>query len=93
MKRYQPIIYFSAALGLLLYAVPQLDIGSGLTAANVFAISWTGMILLIAAAHLYQWLGVNEETRQELARIRKYKKYRTQAWMEARSRRMVQMRK
>lgn len=89
LKRLKPIIYLSIALGLLLYAVPQLEIGSGLTAANIFAIVWLGIVLLIIAAHLHTWLGVDEETKQEMQRVKQYKRYRTQAWIESKARRVM----
>jgi hypothetical protein len=82
MKGTRNIIYISIALGMLLYAVPRLPMGTGLNAASLFGVFWVCFALLIIAAHLHQILGVDEETKQELKRIKKFKQLRTQQAIE-----------
>jgi hypothetical protein len=86
MKSVYSVICLSVALGLLLYAVPRLEIGQGLTLSGIFSIVWLGMILLIIAAHLHRLLGVDEETQQEMDRVRLYKQWRTRQWLSDRIR-------
>lgn len=86
MKSVYSVICLCVALGLLLYAVPRLEIGQGLTLSGIFSIVWLGMILLIIAAHLHRLLGVDEETQQEMDRVRLYKQWRTRQWLSDRIR-------
>lgn len=75
-------IYLVAALGLLIYAIPRLEVGQGFSQSTVFSIVWLGMMLLIIAAHLHELLGVDEAKRKELERIRLYKRHQMQQWIE-----------
>ncbi len=85
MKGLKNLIYMSVAIGLLIYAVPKLQFGQGMTLPAVFGIVWLGMVLIIIAAHLHQWIGVDEETRKELIRINKYKKWRLEQFILGKS--------
>jgi hypothetical protein len=85
MKGLKNLIYMSIAVGMLIYAVPQLEMGQGLTLPTVFGIVWIGMALLIIAAHLHQLIGVDEETKKELVRINKYKKWRMEQFILGKS--------
>ena len=69
------IAYMAAALGMLFYAVPKLDIGQGMTLPTIFGIIWICFALLIIAAHLHEILGVDEEERKERNRIKRMKKW------------------
>lgn len=86
MKEWKSIIYMSVALGLLIYAVPRLSIGHGFTLPTVFGIVWIGFALLVVAAHLHRILGVDEETKRELARVRKYSRLRREQWVNGKLR-------
>ncbi len=68
------IVYMSAALGMLMYAVPRLSIGQGWTLPTVFGAAWIVFALLIIAAHLHAILRVDEETGAQLVRVRKYRR-------------------
>jgi hypothetical protein len=46
------ILYLVCALGMLLYALPRLEVGDGLTMPTIFGVIWIGVALLIIAAHL-----------------------------------------
>lgn len=92
MKGLKNLIYMSIAVGMLIYAVPQLEIGQGLTLPTVFGIVWIGMALLIIASHLHQLIGVDEETKKELVRINKYKKWRMEQFIMGKSK-IMQTRK
>jgi hypothetical protein len=78
MKGFKHVILMSITLGMLFYSLPQLDIHAVMTAPTVFAIVWIGMALLIVAAHLHQILGVDEEQKQELKRIKRMKKWQVE---------------
>ncbi|MEC0246116.1 hypothetical protein P4H65_10000 [Paenibacillus chitinolyticus] len=76
MKGFKNVIFMSLALGMLLYSVPRLDIGGGFTLPTVFGAIWICFALLIIAAHLHELLGVDEETRQEIVRVKRMKRWR-----------------
>jgi hypothetical protein len=76
MRDARRIAYLAAALGMLLYAVPRLEIGGGWTMATSFSIVWIGFSLLIIASQLHFILGVDKETKQELDRIKRVKRLR-----------------
>jgi hypothetical protein len=82
----------SLALGMIFYAVPKLQMGQGWSAATVFGVVWIGMALVIVAAHLHEILGVDEETRQELQRIDRMKKWRIEQTLRGKSK-LLQFRK
>jgi hypothetical protein len=84
MKGTRNIIYISLALGMLLYAVPRLELGTGLHAGSLFGVFWVCFALLVIGAHLHQILGVDEETKQEMKRIKKFKQLRMQQAIERR---------
>jgi len=46
------MVYLIFALGMLLYALPRLEVGEGLSTAAVFGVAWILMALLIISAHL-----------------------------------------
>lgn len=73
MKGIKHIVYLGLALGMLIYAIPRLEVGQGLTMPTIFSIVWIAMVLVVIAAQLHFILGVDEEARKELARIRRAK--------------------
>jgi hypothetical protein len=92
MKGTKNIIYMAMALGMLLYAVPRLDIGSGLTLVNVFGVVWILFALMIVAAHLHEILGVDEEMKREMGRVKRMKAWQLEKLMQGK-RKMLQFRK
>lgn len=74
-KSGKPILCVSLALGLLMYAVPRLAIGGGFSVENFFGIAWLCFALLIVAAHLHEVLGVDEEMRRELCKVKRMKRW------------------
>jgi hypothetical protein len=85
MKGYRSIISLCVALGMLIYAIPRLQIGQGWTYSTVFSVVWIGMALLIIASHLHDLLGVDEETREELVRIKRMKRWQFEQKLTGRS--------
>lgn len=81
MKSWKNILYMSIALGMLLYAVPQLAMGGGFTAETVFGVVWMCFALLVVAAHLHDLLGVDAETKERIRQVKRMKKYRMQEKM------------
>jgi flagellar biosynthesis protein FliR len=75
MKGLKNVILMSFALGMLIYSVPQLDFSNGYTMASIFGIVWICMALLVIAAHLHEILGVDQEQKQELIRIKRMKRW------------------
>lgn len=63
------MIYLICALGMLLYALPRLEVGDGLSLPTIFGVIWILMALLIIAAHLRIVLRVDNEKKQ-------YKQYK-----------------
>ncbi|MFD0871884.1 Uncharacterised protein [Chlamydia abortus] len=92
MKGFKNVIYLSLALGMLMYAVPQLEVGGGWTMATVFSIVWIGFALLIVGAQLHHILGVDEETRQELGKIKQMRRWQMKQRLEGKGK-LLQMRK
>lgn len=77
MNGLKNIIYLSLSLGMLIYAIPRLEVGQGMSLPTIFAIVWLCMALLIIAAHLHAMLGVDEATRKELQNIHAYRRWRS----------------
>ncbi|WP_166244603.1 hypothetical protein [Paenibacillus turpanensis] len=78
MKDTKHIVYMGLLLGMLIYAVPRLEMGGGWTLPTVFGIVWIGMALLLLSANLYQVLKVDEETAKEYRRIRQYRRWQAE---------------
>lgn len=71
MKEWKSVLLLSGSLGMVIYAVPRLEMGQGASLPTVFGIIWVAFALLVIAAHLHQLLGVDEETKAELARVKR----------------------
>jgi hypothetical protein len=78
------IVFLGLALGMLVYAVPRLDIGGGWDLPAVAGIAWICFALLIIAAHLHEILGVDEEMRRELRKIKHMKRWQLEQWLSKR---------
>ena len=74
MREIKRLVFLAIALGMLLYAVPRLEVGADWTAQSVFAAVWIGFALLFVAAQLHFILGVDQEMRQELQRVKQEKR-------------------
>ena len=81
MKKTKNLLYLSLTGGMIIYAIPKLEMGQGLTLPTVFSIMWILMALLIFAAHFHQFIGVDEETKKELVRIKRYKKWKVEQFI------------
>jgi hypothetical protein len=57
------MIYLSLSAGMLIYAVPHLEMEQEWTLPTVFGIVWLSILIIIIAAQLFQFIGVDEETR------------------------------
>lgn len=75
MRNGSSIISIAAASGMILYALPGLEFGQGLTLPALFGIAWLGFALLVIAAHLHHLLGVDEEEKKRLDQIRRVRKW------------------
>jgi hypothetical protein len=53
--------YLTCTLGMLLFALPRLEVGNGWTLPTIFGVIWIGLALLIIAAHLRVVLRVDNE--------------------------------
>lgn len=74
MRDFKRLLYLASALGMLLYAVPRLEMGGGWSAQAVFSVVWIGFALLLIAAQLHFILGVDEEMKKELKRIKQVRR-------------------
>ncbi len=83
MKDMKSVIGLSLALGMVIYAVPRLEIGQGYALPAVFGIVWLALMLLIIAAHLHRLLGVDEETRREMAKVKKFQRWKLEQAIRA----------
>ncbi len=64
-------IYLLAALGMLLYALPRLELGSPWSFATVFGVLWSALALLVIAANLRVLMSDRERERRRVAAIRR----------------------
>lgn len=88
MRAMKSVIYLMVTLGMLIYAVPRLDIGQGLTLPTIYGIVWISFALLVIAAHLHEWLGVDEQTRDRLDRLNSYAKWKLEQRIREKMRNM-----
>lgn len=91
-KGIRNLIYMGVTLGMLIYAVPQLNFSEGVTTATVFGVTWIAIALLVVAAHLHELLGVEEETRRELLKVKKMKRWQLEQMLQGR-RKVLQLKK
>ncbi|MFS1511806.1 hypothetical protein VQL36_05125 [Chengkuizengella sp. SCS-71B] len=89
MKGIKPIFSLSLAVGLLIFAIPRLEVGQGWTLPTIFAVVWIGMVLLIIAAHLHEVLGVDEETKKEMRKVKQYQRWKREQLVYGNKRKMM----
>jgi hypothetical protein len=70
MKTLSHLIFGFIALGMLIYAVPKLHVGEGLTLPTVFAIVWLCLAITVIASHLHEILRVDTRAPKELKQIK-----------------------
>ncbi|CAG7631088.1 hypothetical protein ACFQI7_17145 [Paenibacillus allorhizosphaerae] len=92
MKGKKNLVYMAIALGMILYAVPRIDLSGGLTLPTVFGLAWIAFALLVVAAHLHELLGVEQETKRELVKIKRMKRWQLEQAVQGK-RRLLQMKK
>jgi hypothetical protein len=92
LKGMKSVIYMGLALGMLFFAVPRLDLRSGLTLPTVFGVVWVLFALMIVAAHLHELIGVDEQKKQELSRVKKMKSWQLEQLLLGR-RKLMQFKK
>lgn len=73
MKGLQNLIYLIFAVGMLIYAIPQLQVGHGFSMETLFAAVWLGLALIVIASHLYVILKVEQEVPQEVKTLKPMK--------------------
>jgi len=66
-------IYLLIALGMLIYALPNLELSAPWSLMSVFGLIWIGFTLLVITANVNVLFFVSEEQREELARIKRSK--------------------
>ncbi|MCZ8518358.1 MULTISPECIES: hypothetical protein [Paenibacillus] len=86
------LLYLGLSLGMLLFAVPRLDFGGGWSLPSVFGVVWCAFALLLVAAHLHELLGVEEETKRELLKVKRMKRWQLEQAVQGR-RKLLQVKK
>jgi hypothetical protein len=74
MRGWKSAAAIAAAAGMLIYALPRLEIERLRSLPGIFAVVWTGFILLIVAANLHDWLGVDDAQKERLNQIKRLRK-------------------
>lgn len=77
-RKTRTVLYFALAAGMLIFAVPRMQIGGGWTEETIFSTAWICMALLIIAAQLYHLIGVNDKVEQDIKTLKRYKYWRIQ---------------
>ncbi|MGU3472248.1 hypothetical protein ACLBWT_14020 [Paenibacillus sp. D51F] len=75
-------IYLLAALGMLLYALPRLELGSPWSFATVFGVLWSALALLVIAANLRVLISDRERERRRVAAIRRQRAMQNRKLLE-----------
>lgn len=78
MKGFNHWVYIVLAVGMLMFAVPQLEVGGGFAVESLFAVIWLCFALLVIAAQLHEILGVEEETKRRLNQIKRARRWQTE---------------
>lgn len=59
---------------MLIYAVPQTQIGDGWSSSSLFSVAWLGFALLFIAAQLHSLLGIDEEMERQFVQLRRIRR-------------------
>ncbi|SDC08398.1 hypothetical protein SAMN02799630_02626 [Paenibacillus sp. UNCCL117] len=91
-KGWKNILYMGLSLGMIAFAVPRIDLGDWANPSTIFGVVWIAFALLIVAAHLHELLGVEEEKKRQLLRIKRMKRWQLQQAVTGK-RRVLQVRR
>ncbi|OGX68434.1 MAG: hypothetical protein A2189_06955 [Paenibacillus sp. RIFOXYA1_FULL_44_5] len=86
------VIFLGIALGMMIYAIPRLEVGQGLTQSSIFSVIWISFALLVISSNLHYMIGVDKESRMELDKVKRMKRWKMEQ-MAGRTTRKLQMRK
>ncbi|MFH5185666.1 hypothetical protein ACHHV8_25140 [Paenibacillus sp. TAB 01] len=92
MKEMKPIIYMGLTLGMMFYAVPRLNILGESKLATLFGVGWIFFALVIIAAHLHELLGVEEEAKKQIAKVRRMRRWQFEKTVQGKGK-MLQFKK
>ncbi|WP_179032031.1 hypothetical protein [Paenibacillus kribbensis] len=73
LKKWKHGLYTLIALAMVFVALPRISLAGGLNWVNGFGIVWVLFALLVIGANLHFLLGVDEEKRKMLERVRRAK--------------------
>jgi hypothetical protein len=73
MKGSSNVFGLIMAAGMLIYAVPQLQVGHGYSLETLFAVVWLGLALTVIASHLHGLLKVDQEVEVEVKSMKRVK--------------------
>ncbi|MEK8126794.1 hypothetical protein WMW72_02625 [Paenibacillus filicis] len=91
-KGWKNIVYMALALGMMAVAVPKIHLTDWTSLSTIFGVVWMVFALLIVAAHLHELLGVEEEKKRQLLRIKRMKRWQLQQAVTGK-RRVLQVRR
>lgn len=74
MNKKKHLLYLCAGVGMLIYALPQIQIGNGWSSSSLFGAAWLGFALLFIAAQLHSLLGVDEEMERQFVQLRRIRR-------------------
>lgn len=72
-KKWKHGVYVLVALAMMVIAVPNISLTGGLNLINGFGMVWVLFALMVIGANLHFMLGVDDEKRKALERVRKAK--------------------
>jgi hypothetical protein len=73
MKGLSNVFGLILAAGMLIYAVPQLQLGHGYRLETLFSIVWLGLALTVIASHLHGLLKLDQEVELEVKSMKRVK--------------------
>ncbi|OAB43245.1 hypothetical protein [Paenibacillus glacialis] len=68
--KFKHFMFMLIALGMLIYAIPSISFNNGNGWVSLFSVVWVAFSLLVIAAHWHVILGVDEEKKKALERVR-----------------------
>lgn len=77
-KKWKHGLYMMIALAMLLTALPRISLSGGMNVVNAFGVTWVLFALMVIGANLHFLLGVDDEKRKSLERVRKAKMHQWQ---------------
>lgn len=86
------IVFMGLALGMIAFAVPNIDLRAWTSPGTIFGVVWIAFALLVVAAHLHELLGVEEEQQRKLLQIKRMKRWQLQQAMTGK-RKVLQVRR